>query len=581
MQLAGVDVGNVTTEVVIASLERDGRLVPSWHGEALTAGPKGSESSLVGVAALLERGEGELGLRCEVVAIAALRGVETLAPALETGAAVPSPVRDLVVGSSGTPGGTGAGVGRHLPLDSVESFLASAPPELEWVRAGPVVLSVPAGSDFELAAQLVLRAVRSGICVAGVVVAADEGVLIANRIGLAVPVVDQADLNGLSVGEWIALEVRSPASESCRFDDPVALAVALQLDRTDDPRLSAFIAELADSPAVALVATSEAETASSVTRASEFECLLEGKRVRLPPTEAAALVLRSGPGVVRQVRLPEPSGGRELEVSDAFLLELGGIDDGAWLRRRTVHLRGWVFAFLARKTIDDAPMHLAKMTGRRVVTVCEEPAASHRGAASTPGFPRDSVVVDIGGGTIDAVHDGSAVTAAGGGVLVTVTIATALGLPFALAERVKAQPAVLIETPHLARGEDGRHHFLSPPAPPEALGHLCLLTSAGPVPFTAGLAPEEWRGLRLAVKRAVLGVNIRRCLQGLEAKASPLVLVGGGAKDAELMRVVSDLLGQAVVVGRGHTAGRWGPRYAVAWGLAETLADHFRPSGPG
>jgi len=52
--VAGIDVGNHTTEIVIARVG-DGAVAPVAHGQAPTRGRKGSRESLEGAAALLHR----------------------------------------------------------------------------------------------------------------------------------------------------------------------------------------------------------------------------------------------------------------------------------------------------------------------------------------------------------------------------------------------------------------------------------------------------------------------------------------------------------------------------------------------
>ena len=103
---------------------------------------------------------------------------------------------------------------------------------------------------------------------------------------------------------------------------------------------------------------------------------------------------------------------------------------------------------------------------------------------------------DIGGGTIDLIGAERTVVAAGAGETITVAVARVLGIPRALAERVKRTPAVRVEGPHVAHEEDGRRVFLDSPAPADAIGRLCTRGRAGLVPFSSTLAAEEWRSLR-------------------------------------------------------------------------------------
>ena len=219
------------------------------------------------------------------------------------------------------------------------------------------------------------------------------------------------------------------------------------------------------------------------------------------------------------------------------------------------------------------PTTLQELTGRPTRTLATEPDAAAVGAHTTPGLPPGTVVCDIGGGTIDLIGPDRAVTAAGAGEAITTAVARVLGIPRALAERVKRTPALRVEGPHVAHEEDGRRLFLDSPAPADAIGRLCTRGSAGLVPFSNKLAAEEWRSLRLAIKQETVAANIVRCLRAFEDTPPALVLAGGGALDDELLRTVSEALRSAsVVVGRANIDGLHGPRFAVASGLVHLYA---------
>ena len=161
---------------------------------------------------------------------------------------------------------------------------------------------------------------------------------------------------------------------------------------------------------------------------------------------------------------------------------------------------------------------------------------------------------------------------------ITIAVARVLGIPHALAERVKRTPAVRVESPHIAHEEDGRRVFLDGPAPTAAIGWLCTRGSAGLVPFSSRLAAEEWRSLRLAIKQETVAANIARCMKAFDQPPTALVLAGGGALDDELLRTVGESLRTIpIVVGRANIDGVHGPRFAVASGLVHLWS---RPNSP-
>jgi hypothetical protein len=560
--LAGIDVGNHTTEVVLARVD-DGAVEPITHGQAPTRGWKGSKESLEGAAALLRKLEVDAKVTVDELLLAALRPVDTATAPIPPASSPRSPVRSLRRPDSSTPAGTGCGVGRHVPL-------ADLKPD---VMSGAAIVSVDTATDFEVAAREISDAVTRGWNITGVIAAQDDAVLIRNRIPIDVPVVDEVDLDGVPSGALVAIEVVAQGRAYRALADPIALSAALQLGHDQIHDVAEFCRELADSPAIAVTPRTGPHGPPAVDD-DYIDCMLDGEVVRYSPAQAHGILRLEPPGSVVRVRLRSiPTAADGIAVDDAFFTDLSSIDNGAWLRRGIADTRGTVVALLAADHVSDAADILQDLTGRPVRTIATEPEAAARGAKSTPGMPPDSIVCDIGGGTIDLIATYRTVTAAGAGETITTAVARVLGIPRALAERVKRTPALRVEGPHVAHEEDGRRLFLDHPAPTDTIGRLCTRGSGGLVPFSNRFAAEEWRSLRLAIKQETVAANIARCLKAFDVPPSALVLAGGGALDDELLRTVAESVRTIpVAVGRAHVDGVHGPRFAVASGLVHLYA---------
>ena len=233
--IAGVDVGNATTEVAIVA---EGRLLGT--GRLPTRGRKGSPESLRAAAALVRRLERQLGCQVDEARVAPLRAVDTTTLTIPHIAPPTGRLRLLAAGVA-TPGGTGAWVGAPLWLDRPPP---GTPPEAGTAGAGvppgaavpagagverPRVAVVPPGFGYARAAQRLRDLVQAGMPIGAVLAAGDEGVLIANRLGAPLPVIDQVDVAGVAACALIAVEVRSPGQPLTLLTDPVALGAALAL----------------------------------------------------------------------------------------------------------------------------------------------------------------------------------------------------------------------------------------------------------------------------------------------------------------------------------------------------------------
>ena len=402
MIVAGIDVGNHTTELVLARVE-NGVVTTLAHDQSPTRGRKGSPDSLAGAAALLHRVEVEAGVVADELLLSALRPVDTATAPLPPATSPRAPVRNLRRPDASTAAGVGYGVGRHVPLADLTSE----------VFDGDVVISVDATVDFEDAARAITSAVERGWNVVGVVAAQDDAVLIRNRIPVDVPVVDEADVDGLASGVLIAVEVVEEGRAHRAMADPIALTAALDLPLDMLADVAEFCREIADCAALAVTPRTGPPPPPAVDE-DFVDCRVDGAVVRYTPAQAHSVLRLAPPGGVERVRLRAlPTAENGLAVEDAFFTDLASIDNGAWLRRGVADAHGTVVAMLAADEVEDAASTLAELTGRPARTLATEPEAAAWGARTTPGLPPDTVVCDIGGGTIDLIGADRTVVAAG------------------------------------------------------------------------------------------------------------------------------------------------------------------------
>jgi hypothetical protein len=567
--IAGVDVGNATTEVAVMA---DGRLL--GVDRLPTRGRKGSAESLRGAAALVRRIERRLDCTVELARVAPLRAVDT---STRTVPASPPPVGRLRALAAGvaTPGGVGAWVGVPLWLDR------PLPPE----PAAAVTAVIPRGMGYTDAAGRVRDLLAAGVPVGAVLVAGDEGVLIANRLDAQLPVIDQVDVLGLEGCALVAAEVRAPGQPLTLLCDPVALAAAFSLQTAETAGAAAFCRTLVDysnavvgcagpvpaaAPALARVSAEADAAVQAVASAAAqpAEPWVEVAGERIPLRAACAKVADWPVGTVHALG----SAAGEAAVDDLFALDLAAVADAATARRGSLGQSALVASLHQVACADQAGL-LAELLDRPVECLLTEPAAARIGALTTPGGRQDAVVVDLGAGTIDVIAPGGEVVAAGAGELLTAAVAETLGISRAAADWVKRAPCVRVEGGQRFEAEDGTLGFLGRPAPAVAAGMLAVQGPAGLLPFGRGHSPSEWRAIRLRLKQAVFAVNLRRALDTLGAELRQVLIVGGPAGDDELLGVLLRALPADVPVGRASVGGTLGGppaghRYAAALGLA-------------
>jgi len=396
-------------------------------------------------------------------------------------------------------------------------------------------------------------------------------VLLANRLGGDLPVVDEVDLAAARDAERIAVEVGPGALR--RVADPLALVADLGLadtERADAARLVARLRDATSAVVAAMAVGTSADEQPMPTVAPSWAVLgPAGSERRVGLLEAAGLLRGEPVGAVSAYGLP---GGEGSPVDDLFAVDLAAVADTVVARVGAQESRAVALAVLrADAPFTDPAAAMTALLGIDVRTVRSEAGAARAGALTTPGSEPGAVVVDVGGGTVDVVSPHRDVVAAGGGELLTVGVAALTGASSAAAEWVKRGPAVRVETPQLLLHEDGAREFLDRPAGREVIGALAVHGPAGLLAFDRRHAPGEWRALRLRLKAEVLGGNVARALATLGESPQTVVVVGGPAGDDEALASVARVLPDGVAVGRGNVGGSLGHRYAVAYGLATAV----------
>ena len=220
MLVAGVDVGNSTTELAVARLTPGA--APDFLGvwRVATTGAKGSTACAAGIGELVARAERRLGEPLHRLLLAELDPVDTglveLGRLEELDLARNAVVRPV----SETPVGRGRRRGPPPP-----------PRRAGRRREVPsAVLAIVLDEDFEDAAASLREARERGHRIVGVIVQGDDAVLIGNRFDRALPIVDEVpDAAILPSGAPAAIEVAVAGASVSELSDPLRLADLLGL----------------------------------------------------------------------------------------------------------------------------------------------------------------------------------------------------------------------------------------------------------------------------------------------------------------------------------------------------------------
>lgn len=551
MIVAGLDVGNHTTELALAEVD-GGRI--RWLELLLgrTGGIKGTVSSLTTAVRLLEAARP----RPELVVLPELVPVRTSDVVLEFRQAAGGALVALQARGR-TPGPPGYAAGRLVRLADLRG--AAQAVERPWIVA------VPGDAEFDIAAATIAAAMADGREVAAVICAGDDGVVVGNRLPSRIPVVDEVvGLERLPLGARVAVEVAEPGRSVQRLADPLFLEELFGRDG------ASAVARVVTRSQTAVVAEAEPADDTIPPPTVRLE-LRDGTTREVDVLELPSVLARDVPaGGLRSVAAGitlDPL----LAAIPAPTLDLLAIDLPArhedWLERGGQHARLGLAA-LGGVPAGRYPRLLGERLGLPVEVIGSEAAAAAAGAATTPGADRGTAVCDIGAGTVDlATVGGQAATAAGAGDLVTLALAAWAGVSVGVAEIAKRWPAVNVLGARLVEDEHGARRWLECAVPAPAVGGLAVDGPEGLLVLPGrSHSLVEFTAVRRSLKARVLGTSVRRCFAALPTPPARITFAGGGALDPELLEAVRYALPARVLIGRADVGGRFGPRGAVAAG---------------
>lgn len=605
--VAGVDIGNSTTEACVARITGStveflgSGLVPTTGVKGTTANADGVEAA---VRAALAEGSTPAGDLAQVLLNEATPVISGLA--METITETLITESTMIGHDPRTPGGSGLGVG-----------VTRAFTDLDECSPGDAVIAVvPVGVDFAVASRALNTALGRGVDLRGAVLGNDDAVLVANRIGRPIPIVDEVHgVDQVPLGMTAAVEVAAPGRTIRTLSDAYGLAGVFGLDPEQTRAVAPVARALTGIRSAVVVRTPSGAVADRRIPAGCLELQGSSATIRIDVGEGAEAIMTA---VGRLAPLQDASGQPGTNVggmtasvkqgmADACRMPVAEVLIGDLLAVDTFvpqEVRGGLagevalenaVALAAMVRTSQGPMRQVAaavadrlrrggMPGLKVLVGGVEAQMAGRGALTTPGTDCPLVVLDLGGGSTDAAltrADGGAeaVHVAGAGDLVTRLIAAELGVGPEVAEEIKRAPLARAESFFHLRLEDGTTRFFEKPLPPEVFARVVTLSETGltPVPTRHGL--ERIRQVRRTAKHRVFVVNALRSL----AQIAPyrdlrqigfVVLLGGSALDFEIPELIADALApHGIVCGTGNVRGTQGPRNAVASGLVLTHAD--------
>ncbi|MBU3131172.1 diol dehydratase reactivase subunit alpha [Clostridium gasigenes] len=598
--IAGVDIGNATTEVALAKVLNE-KVEFLSSGIVKTTGVKGTEENIEGIFSSLKQALKKADLKLEDLDLVRINEAAPVIGdvAMETITETIITESTMIGHNPSTPGGVGTGIGKTIYIEDLDNLEVDKIEENQFI---PLILS---RVSFLEAVYRINAATQRGINITAAVVQRDDGVLINNRLEKKIPIVDEVMLlEKVPVGMKAAVEVAAQGEVVETLSNPYGIATVFNLTSEETKMIVPISRALIGNRSAVVIKTPKGDVQEKKIPAGRI-CITGLKRKEVVDVEHGAEKIMdavnlcvpiqdvkgecgtNAGGMLERVRQVMAKLTKQ-KMSDITIKDLLAVD--TFIPQM---VKGGVAAeFSMENAVGIAAMVKAdKLQMQMIANKLEEGLnvpvevggveadMAIRGALTTPGSSVPLAILDMGAGSTDASiinkqGEISSIHLAGAGNMVTMLIKSELGLEdFSLAEDIKKYPLAKVESLFHIRHEDGSVEFFRKPLDSSVFAKVVIIKDKILVPIDGQNSLEKIKNIRKSAKEKVFVTNCLRALRIVSPTGNIrdiefVVLVGGSSLDFEVPQLVTNALAQyRVVAGRGNIRSTEGPRNAVATGL--------------
>lgn len=597
--IAGVDIGNATTEVALAKVYDDkvdfisSSIVP-------TSGIKGTKENINGVISSLNIALNNAKLKMEDLDLVKINEAAPVIGdvAMETITETIITESTMIGHNPATPGGEGLGIGKTIDIRDLEN-LEDIDLKESYI---PLILE---DINFLEASYRINFAVERGINITGAIVQRDDAVLINNRLDKKIPIVDEVTLlEKVPIGMLCAVEVAMQGKVIDKLSNPYGIATVFNLTSEETKMIVPISRALIGNRSAVVIKTPKGDVKEKKIPAGKIiiegerrkeivdvdqgaKKIMDGVNLSLPVCDIKGEAGTNAGGMIERVR-QVMSELTNQNISDIKIQDLLAVDTFTPQNVKG----GLAKEFSMENAVGIAVMVKAdKLQMQMIADELEEKLkikvevggveadVAIKGALTTPGTSVPLAILDMGAGSTDASimnnkGEVKSIHLAGAGNMVTMLIKSELGLEdFSTAEDIKKYSLAKVESLFNIRHEDGSVEFFEKPLDPSVFAKVVIIKDNELIPIDGQNSVEKIKNIRRLAKEKVFVTNCLRSLSIVSPTGNIrdiefVVLVGGSSLDFEVPQLITDALSHyGVVAGRGNIRGIEGPRNAVATGL--------------
>ena len=595
--IAGIDVGNSTTEVALASISASNEVKFLSSAFVPTTGIKGTSQNKHGIFGALQKALEKSDLKYKDLSLIRINEAAPVIGdvAMETITETIITESTMIGHNPKTPSGIGLRSGITVRFEDL----------LTQGTDKDLIVIVPKEIDFEEAARGFNNAVEKGIHVNGAIMQKDDAVLVQNRLSFNIPIIDEVMMiEKIPIGMKCAVEVAAQGKVIDTLSNPYGIATVFGLSPEETKKIVPVSRALMGNRSAVVIKTPQGDVKARIIPAGGIEIIGEDKKIKVDIEDGAEKIMeavknvrcvtdiKGDPGTnvggmfekVRQTmailtqKLPADIFIQDLLAVDTFVpVDIKGGLANEFSMENAVGIASMVKS--DRLQMQIIAEELEKELGVKVEIGGVEANMAIMGALTTPGTDVPLAIVDMGAGSTDASIINKhgelfSVHLAGAGNMVTMLINSELGIEDStLAEDIKIYPLAKVESLFHIRHEDGTVQFFKEALNPNVFARVVVLKDEGMLPIPGEQSLEKIKVIRRSAKERVFVENAIRALNFVSPTGNLrdipfVILVGGSALDFEIPELVTDKLSKySIVAGKGNIREIEGPKNAVATGL--------------
>ncbi len=538
-RVIGVDIGNSSTEVVLAEIESDGRIQFIQSNIAETTGIKGTKQNLFGIKTAINGLLEKCQLTIEAVDLIRINEATPVIGdvAMETITETIITESTMIGHNPKTPGGLGLGIGYTVNIAELHQ---------RTDKSRQYIVVIPKTIDFADSAKLINLYWQSGYQITAAILQADDGVLVNNRLDKVIPIVDEvAYIDKIPLDMLATVEVADKGKVITQLSNPYGIATVFNLNSDETKNIVPVSRALIGNRSAVVIKTPEGDVKARVIPAGSITIQGDGRTQTVDLAAGADKIMAAVStfkhidnvngeagtnigGMLERVRqtmadltnktLDEIFIQDLLAVTTSVPIDVKGGLAGEFSMEQAVGIASMVksdhlqMAMIATEIKKEFQSIEVEIGGA-------EAEAAILGALTTPGTTAPMAILDLGAGSTDAsIINASgetvAIHLAGAGDMVTMIINSELGLDDQyLAEDIKKYPLAKVESLFFIRHEDGSVQFFDKALPGNLFAKTVVDTPNGFVPIPGDLNIEKIKRIRQTAKKRVFVENAIRALK--------------------------------------------------------------------